>query len=79
MNLAERIDKFPTIKRDHCVDCGNPWHFDEIGRFRCTTCGRVTEKASATEQLFRRSPCEHGIPDTEACAVCDGDHGAFVA
>jgi hypothetical protein len=38
MSLSEKISKYETVRRDNCKACGNPWWFDMINHFECTTC-----------------------------------------
>lgn len=52
MTLEERIKKYPTVKRGHCQDCGNPWWFDQgVQGFVCTTCYKTHGKSSSEEEI----------------------------
>lgn len=45
MSLKERMRKYPTVKREDCSGCGNPWYFDQGEQgFVCTTCYKVRKK-----------------------------------
>jgi len=36
--LAEKMDKYKTIRDRNCASCGNPWFFDKGSALECTTC-----------------------------------------
>ena len=50
ITLKEMIDKYPTVKRGNCRDCGNPWWFDK-GKMGwvCTTCYKTHAKSASEE------------------------------
>lgn len=41
--LGEKIKKYATVKKDNCIACGNPWWFDKLNHFECTTCLHIEE------------------------------------
>ena len=38
MNLLDKMKAFPTVQRDNCPRCGNPWYFERAEDYECTTC-----------------------------------------
>jgi ribosomal protein S27AE len=37
--LEETLKKYPTVKKENCFRCGNPWFFEMEKYWSCTTCG----------------------------------------
>lgn len=55
-NLAETMDKFPTVHGENCKVCGNAWWFERECDFLCTTCGSQRKKTSLQDSIDRAMP-----------------------
>lgn len=49
MNLLDKLKAFPTVHRDNCRACGNPWWFERAEDYQCTMCCATFPKVEVGE------------------------------
>lgn len=54
MKLLDKMKMYPTVNRDNCPRCGNPWYFEKSEHYECTTCNNEFPKAEIPENRDRR-------------------------
>lgn len=71
--LAEKIQKYETVKRENCRDCGNPWWFSEEHSYVCTTCAKTSGRSTGDEYKPKAAGKVPTHKKSWACIKPDGD------
>lgn len=57
--LQEKMQKYETVKRGGCQDCGNLWWWAMETGYVCTTCAKRHERIASDPYVPKIQRCEH--------------------
>lgn len=79
--LFEKIEKYETVQRGNCRDCGNPWWFSQEHGYECTMCGKAHGRDTSDTYIPKvkqgATVCRHNL-EWPTCVACRGNEKMMV-